>query len=62
MMKRMLLAAAAVATLATMSFTVAPAEARVVIYGGVPYHSYAVAPHWRSTALMRSISSALPVE
>jgi hypothetical protein len=47
MMKRMLLAAAAVATLATMSFTVAPAEARVVIYGGVPYHSYAVAPHWR---------------
>ena len=47
MMKRMLLAAAAVATLATMSFTAAPAEARVVIYGGVPYHGYAVAPHWR---------------
>ena len=47
MMKRMLLAAAAVATLATISFTAAPAEAKVVIYGGVPYHGYAVAPHWR---------------
>ncbi len=48
MMKRMLLAAAGLATLATMAVTAAPpAEARVYVYGGVPYYGYAVAPHWR---------------
>lgn len=48
MMKRMLLAVAAVAVLATAGVVTAPpAEAKVYIYGGVPYHPYAVAPHWR---------------
>lgn len=47
MMKRMMLAAAALATLATMSFTATPAEAKVYVYGGVPYYGYPVAPHWR---------------
>lgn len=48
MMKRMLLAAAAAATLATaMTFTAPAAEARVYIYGGVPYYGYAREPHWR---------------
>jgi opacity protein-like surface antigen len=48
MMKRMLLAAAGLATLATMAITAAPpAEAKVYVYGGVPYYGYAVAPHWR---------------
>jgi len=47
MMKRMLLAAAVFAALAGASFTAPPAEAKVYIYGGVPYHPYAVAPHWR---------------
>jgi|GEM_PF-3627962 len=49
MMKRMLLVAAAFAALTTAGMVTAPqpAEARVVVYGGVPYHPYAVAPHWR---------------
>ena len=47
MMKRMLLAAAALATLASMSFTATPAEARVYVYGGVPYYGYAMQPHYR---------------
>lgn len=47
MMKRMLLAVAAVAALSTMTLTAPPAEARVVVYGGVPYYGYPVAPHWR---------------
>lgn len=47
MMKRMMLAAAAMATLATMAFTAPPAEAKAYIYMGVPYYGYQVAPHWR---------------
>lgn len=48
MMKRLVLAAAALATLAAAAITAAPqAEARVIIYGGVPYYGYPVAPHWR---------------
>jgi len=48
MMKRMLLAAASLATLAAIAVTAAPpAEAKVYVYGGVPYYGYAVQPHWR---------------
>lgn len=49
MIRKMLLVAAAFAALTTAGMVTAPqpAEARVVIYGGVPYHPYPVAPHWR---------------
>lgn len=47
MMKRMLLALAATATIATMGFTAAPAQAAFYVYGGVPYYGYPAAPTWR---------------
>lgn len=47
MMKRMMLAAAALAALGSMVFTAVPAEAKVYLYMGVPYYGYQVAPHWR---------------
>lgn len=46
-MKRMMIAAAAMATFAAMAFTAVPAEAKAYIYMGVPYYGYQVAPHWR---------------
>ncbi|WP_421696469.1 hypothetical protein [Aestuariivirga sp.] len=47
MLKRTMLAMAAAAAMAVMSFAAEPAEARVNVYLGVPYYGYQVAPHWR---------------